>query len=135
MGRALAAVVEDTDVFARVNPAQKNRLIRALKRNCHVVGYIGAGINDAPSLHSADVGISVAPITIPTDNVHASCQASLLRRQRLDRGLMPERRQGLRAGPARKPQPWTNRGYSVNEQSALKPLPWAVTAHVIPTTC
>jgi P-type Mg2+ transporter len=47
-------------VFARVNPSQKNRLIRALKRNRHVVGYLGDGINDAPSLHSADVGISVA---------------------------------------------------------------------------
>ena len=57
---ALVAVVEQTDVFARVNPAQKNRLIRALKRNRHVVGYIGDGINDAPSLHSADVGISVS---------------------------------------------------------------------------
>jgi P-type Mg2+ transporter len=57
---ALAAIVEHTDIFARVNPAQKNRLIRALKRNQHVVGYMGDGINDAPSLHSADVGISVS---------------------------------------------------------------------------
>ena len=57
---ALVAVVEQTDVFARVNPAQKNRLIRALKRKRHVVGYLGDGINDAPSLHSADVGISVS---------------------------------------------------------------------------
>jgi P-type Mg2+ transporter len=57
---ALAAVVERTDVFARVSPAQKNRIIRALKRNRHVVGYIGDGINDAPSLHAADVGISVS---------------------------------------------------------------------------
>jgi P-type Mg2+ transporter len=57
---ALMVVVEQTDVFARVNPSQKNRLIRTLKRNHHVVGYIGDGINDAPSLHSADVGISVS---------------------------------------------------------------------------
>ena len=57
---ALTVVVEHTDVFARVNPSQKNRLIRALKRNGHVVGYLGDGINDAPSLHSADVGISVS---------------------------------------------------------------------------
>ena len=57
---ALMVVVEQTDVFARVNPSQKNRLIRTLKRNRHVVGYIGDGINDAPSLHSADVGISVS---------------------------------------------------------------------------
>jgi len=57
---ALAAIVDQTDVFARVNPAQKNRLIHALKRNRHVVGYLGDGINDAPSLHTADVGISVS---------------------------------------------------------------------------
>jgi P-type Mg2+ transporter len=57
---ALAAVVERTAVFARVSPAQKNRVIRALKRNRHVVGYLGDGINDAPSLHAADVGMSVS---------------------------------------------------------------------------
>ncbi|MCC7106472.1 MAG: magnesium-translocating P-type ATPase [Chloroflexi bacterium] len=57
---ALAAIVARTDVFARVSPSQKNRVIRALKRNGHVVGYIGDGINDAPSLHAADVGISVS---------------------------------------------------------------------------
>ena len=57
---ALAHVVENTNVFARVSPAQKNRIILALKRRHHVVGYIGDGINDAPSLHAADVGISVA---------------------------------------------------------------------------
>jgi Mg2+-importing ATPase len=57
---ALAHVVEQTSVFARVSPAQKNRIILALKRRSHVVGYLGDGINDAPSLHAADVGISVA---------------------------------------------------------------------------
>jgi Mg2+-importing ATPase len=57
---ALAQVVEKTNVFARVSPAQKNRIILALKRRHHVVGYLGDGINDAPSLHTADVGISVA---------------------------------------------------------------------------
>jgi Mg2+-importing ATPase len=57
---ALFAVVDDVDVFARVSPSQKNRIIRALKLRGHVVGYIGDGINDAPSLHAADVGISVA---------------------------------------------------------------------------
>jgi P-type Mg2+ transporter len=57
---ALGAIVEQVDVFARVSPAQKNRIIRALKRRRHVVGYIGDGINDAPSLHAADVGISVS---------------------------------------------------------------------------
>src|SRR5947208_15634711 len=57
---ALAHVVEQTSVFARVSPAQKNRIILALKNRSHVVGYLGDGINDAPSLHSADVGISVS---------------------------------------------------------------------------
>jgi Mg2+-importing ATPase len=56
---ALGHIVETTDVFARVSPAQKNRIILALKRRGHVVGYIGDGVNDAPSLHAADVGISV----------------------------------------------------------------------------
>ncbi len=57
---ALAHVVEQTNVFARVSPAQKNRIIMALKSRRHVVGFLGDGINDAPSLHAADVGISVA---------------------------------------------------------------------------
>jgi Mg2+-importing ATPase len=57
---ALARVAERTTVFARVSPAQKHRILRALKIGGHVVGFIGDGINDAPSLHSADVGISVA---------------------------------------------------------------------------
>ena len=56
---ALAHVAEECDVFARVSPGQKNRLIRALKSRSHVVGFLGDGINDAPSLHQADVGISV----------------------------------------------------------------------------
>ena len=57
---ALGQVAERTNVFARVSPIQKNRIILALKSRGHVVGYLGDGINDAPSLHSADVGISVA---------------------------------------------------------------------------
>ncbi len=57
---ALAQVVEEVNVFARISPAQKNRIIVALKSRKHVVGYIGDGINDAPSLHAADVGISVS---------------------------------------------------------------------------
>jgi P-type Mg2+ transporter len=56
---ALQHVVEEATVFARVSPAQKNRIILALKHRSHVVGYLGDGINDAPSLHAADVGISV----------------------------------------------------------------------------
>jgi P-type Mg2+ transporter len=57
---ALTHVAEQTNVFARVSPAQKNRIILALKHRSHVVGFLGDGINDAPSLHAADVGISVA---------------------------------------------------------------------------
>ncbi len=57
--QALSALVETTNVFCRVNPAQKNRIILALRARGHTVGYIGDGINDAPSLHSADIGISV----------------------------------------------------------------------------
>jgi Mg2+-importing ATPase len=56
---ALRARVEKTNLFCRVNPAQKDRVILALKARGHVVGYLGDGINDAPSLHSADVGLSV----------------------------------------------------------------------------
>jgi len=56
---ALAARVEATTAFCRVNPLQKHRVILALKARGRVVGYLGDGINDAPSLHAADVGISV----------------------------------------------------------------------------
>ena len=56
---ALSAVVEEANVFARVTPAQKDRIINMLKTNGHVVGYMGDGINDAPSLKTSDVGISV----------------------------------------------------------------------------
>jgi Mg2+-importing ATPase len=57
---ALAHRAERTHVFARVTPAQKSRILRALHSRGHVVGFLGDGINDAPSLHSADVGISVS---------------------------------------------------------------------------
>ncbi|MEM5774859.1 MAG: HAD-IC family P-type ATPase, partial [Anaerolineaceae bacterium] len=57
---ALWHAVEETTIFAEVNPNEKERIILALKKRGHVVGYMGDGINDAPSLHSADVGISVA---------------------------------------------------------------------------
>ncbi|MEX0586913.1 MAG: magnesium-translocating P-type ATPase, partial [Pirellulales bacterium] len=57
--RALQQTVERTDVFAKIEPDQKERLIHALQRNGHVVGYMGDGINDASALHVADVGVSV----------------------------------------------------------------------------
>ncbi len=55
----LAREVETTDVFARLSPAHKKRVVQALQRNKHVVGFMGDGINDAPALRAADVGISV----------------------------------------------------------------------------
>ena len=56
---ALLARLDDTTLFCRVTPPQKSRIITALRRKGHVVGYLGDGINDAPSLHAADVGFSV----------------------------------------------------------------------------
>jgi Mg2+-importing ATPase len=56
---ALSRVVEIANVFARVTPAQKDRIMNALKNNGHVVGFLGDGINDAPSMRTADVGLSV----------------------------------------------------------------------------
>ncbi len=55
----LAKEVETLDVFARLSPAHKKRVVQALQRNKHVVGFMGDGINDAPALRAADVGISV----------------------------------------------------------------------------
>ncbi|MEO8631273.1 MAG: HAD-IC family P-type ATPase, partial [Betaproteobacteria bacterium] len=56
---ALRARVDAVNLFCRVNPAQKNRIILALKQRGNTVGYLGDGVNDAPALHSADVGLSV----------------------------------------------------------------------------
>lgn len=56
---ALAREVEEANIFARITPAQKDRIMNALKNNGHIVGFLGDGINDAPSMKTADVGISV----------------------------------------------------------------------------
>ena len=55
----LADAAERTTLFARVSPAHKQRIIEALRSRKHTVGFLGDGINDAPALHAADVGISV----------------------------------------------------------------------------
>ena len=55
----LSEKVEKINIFARMNPMQKERIVKTLRNNGHVVGYMGDGVNDAGSLHSADVGICV----------------------------------------------------------------------------
>ena len=68
---------ERTDVFAEIDPQQKERIVRALQRRGHAVGYMGDGINDAPALHAADVGISVEGAV---DVARESADVVLLRR-------------------------------------------------------
>ncbi|MFM9915292.1 MAG: magnesium-translocating P-type ATPase, partial [Rhizobacter sp.] len=58
-GAQLAKAVEQHTVFAKLAPLHKERIVRALRANGHVVGFMGDGINDAPALHAADIGISV----------------------------------------------------------------------------
>ena len=60
---ALALAVEKNTIFARLSPTHKERIIKALQKNKHVVGFLGDGINDAPALRAADVGISVDSAT------------------------------------------------------------------------
>ena len=55
----LRSAVESHHVFARLTPSNKDRIVRSLKANGHVVGFMGDGINDAPALRTADIGISV----------------------------------------------------------------------------
>src|SRR5258708_6625695 len=55
----LSEAVETSDVFARLSPAHKQRIVKALQSKGHVLGFMGDGINDAPALRAADVGISV----------------------------------------------------------------------------
>lgn len=55
----LSAAAEETSVFAKLSPAQKARIVTLLRANGHAVGYMGDGINDAPAMRAADVGISV----------------------------------------------------------------------------
>ncbi len=74
---ALWALAPRTDLFVEVDPQQKERIVRALQRTGHSVGYLGDGINDAPALHAADVGISVEGAT---DVARESADIVLLQR-------------------------------------------------------
>jgi P-type Mg2+ transporter len=57
--RQLAVAVEASNIFAKLTPAHKERIVRTLRNNGHIVGFMGDGINDAPALRAADIGISV----------------------------------------------------------------------------
>ncbi|MGA9665949.1 MAG: magnesium-translocating P-type ATPase [Gallionella sp.] len=57
--RQLAQAVETSNVFSKLTPIHKERIVRALRNNGHIVGFMGDGINDAPALRAADIGISV----------------------------------------------------------------------------
>ncbi|MBG6076507.1 P-type E1-E2 ATPase [Polaromonas sp. CG_9.11] len=57
--QALAEAVEHHTIFAKFSPLNKERIVRSLRSNGHVVGFMGDGINDAPALRAADIGISV----------------------------------------------------------------------------
>jgi Mg2+-importing ATPase len=86
---ALRERVRRADVFAEVEPNQKEQIILALKRSGEVVGYLGDGINDASALHAADVGISVASAV---DVAREAAKIVLLRQ---DLGVLVE---GVREG-------------------------------------
>lgn len=61
--KQLDKIIDKISVFARMNPLQKERVVKAYKKKGHVVGYMGDGVNDAPSLHAGDVGICVNTAT------------------------------------------------------------------------
>jgi Mg2+-importing ATPase len=88
---ALWHLAERTDCFVEVDPAQKERIVHALQRTGHAVGYLGDGINDAPALHAADVGISVDQAV---DVARESADIVLLRPDLgvLERGIAEGRR-------------------------------------------
>jgi Mg2+-importing ATPase len=70
-GAGLKVAVEQHNLFAKLSPEDKARVVRALKSNGHVVGYMGDGINDAPALKEADIGISVdTAVDIAKESAH-----------------------------------------------------------------
>ncbi len=87
----LAEAAEEIVLFARVSPAHKQRIIRALQSKNHTVGFMGDGINDAPALHTADVGISV---DTAVDIAKESADIILLERSLLvlDEGVLEGRK-------------------------------------------
>jgi Mg2+-importing ATPase len=87
----LADVAEKTTLFARVSPAAKQRIIKVLQSRKHTVGFMGDGINDAPALHTADVGISV---DTAVDIARASADIVLLEKSLmvLDEGVLEGRK-------------------------------------------
>jgi P-type Mg2+ transporter len=87
----LADAAEKTTVFARVSPAHKQRIIAVLRSRKHVVGFMGDGINDAPALHAADVGISV---DTAVDIARAAADMVLLEKSLLvlDEGVLEGRK-------------------------------------------
>jgi P-type Mg2+ transporter len=87
----LIQAVEKTTLFARVTPAHKQRIVMALQARGHTVGFMGDGINDAPALHSADVGISV---DTAVDIAKESADIILLQKSLLvlDQGMMEGRK-------------------------------------------
>ncbi len=88
---ALRVKAAHTDLFVEVDPQQKERIVRALQRGGHAVGFLGDGINDAPALHAADVGISVSEAV---DVARESADIVLLQRDLgvLKRGVEDGRR-------------------------------------------
>ena len=74
---ALCYAVQRIDLFAEIDPVQKERILLALKKTGHVVGFMGDGINDAPAMHVADIGISVDGAT---DVAREAADFVLLRR-------------------------------------------------------
>jgi Mg2+-importing ATPase len=88
---ALLHHVQKTDCFAEIDPQQKERIVHALRRAGHAVGFMGDGINDAPALHAADIGISVdravdvareaADIVLLKRDLHVLCEGIRLGRR------------------------------------------------------